>query len=124
MMDSWASQAIAAGWTWDAVRMPLDTGRSLHAHLAAAADTRDRLGPIAECTQSGVTYWLITTGSTDTWPPGCRLLTRGSWIVLPGPYVHAHWARWLHKPDSPKRLTGATWLAAALHDHHAPEALR
>ena len=122
MMDGWASQAIEVGRKWDAVRMPLATGLSLYAHLAADDDTRDCLGPIAACTQSEVTYWLIPTGSTDTWPSGCRLLTRGSWIVLPGPMVHPHWAAWLHQPHTPGQLTGAVWLAAALNNHLALEA--
>ena len=114
----------AAGYEWDAVRIPLAVGMDLWMGLVADPDTHERLGPGAVSDRSRATYWLIPTGSTDTWPGGCRLLTRGAWLVLPGPQVHPGWARWLHRPGTCGRLTGAVWLAAALNGHLRLEAHR
>ena len=61
---------------------------------------------------------LITTGSPqESWPTGYRLLTRHSWIALPGLGLSLSYARWLHIPTEQGQLTGAVWLAAALDAH-------
>ena len=114
--------ATEAGIAWDAVRMPADLGVALHKHLCHNPDTQDRLGLIVLSERSEATYWLIPTGSTPTWPRGCRLLTRHSSLLLPGLRVHPSSARWLHEPTAPGQLTGAVWLAAAIADHNALEA--
>jgi len=110
-----------AGRGWDAVRMPLADGESLWLRLVSDPETHDRPGPIVLSDRSQATYWLIPAGSSDTWPDKCRLLTRGSHLLLPGPHAHPYSSRWLHQPHSPGRLTGAVWLAAALNDHLALE---
>ena len=104
-----------AGIGWDAVRIPLNRGLDLHHRLSRHADVCGRLGPVVASERSRQTYWLITTGTKPSaWPSGCRLLTRGSTIVLPHPLVPADWSRWLHRSADPDHLTGAVWLAAAL----------
>lgn len=118
----WAPRTTEAGRDWDAVRMPVADGEALWLHLIINPDTHDRLGPVVISDRSQATYWLIPTGSTDTWPDRCRLLTRGSHLLLPGPDAHPRNARWLHQPHTPGRLTGAVWLAAALNDHLTLEA--
>jgi hypothetical protein len=111
-----------AGVSWDAVRIPFNRGLDLHRRLSLHEDVRGRLGPVVASERSQQTYWLITTGTTpEAWPPGCRLLTTGSTIVLPHTLVPADWSRWVHRPSSPDHLTGAVWLAAAL-THPALEA--
>ena len=110
------------GVTWDALRIPLATGLALHYRLCSRPEVYGHLGPVAASDRSDATYWLITTGSTaDDWPDGCRLLARGSAIVLPHPVIPADHARWLTRPSHPVHLTDAGWLAAAL-THPALEA--
>ena len=122
MMAPWALATTDAGDRWDAIRIPLTSGVSLHHHLCASPDTLDRLGPIVISTRSEATYWLITTGTQpEGWPVGCRLLTRGSALVLPSHRTDPYNAAWLHQPHTPGQLSGAVWLAAALNDHLALE---
>ena len=121
-MNGWAPPTVAAGVGWDAVRIPVGVGVALWMGLVADGDTHDRLGSIVVSERSQATYWLIPTGSRGSWPDGCRLLTRGSHLLLPGPHAHPRNARWLHQPHVPGQLTGAVWLAAALNDHFTPEA--
>ena len=122
MMAPWALATTDAGIRWDAMRIPITSGVSLHHRLSADSDTLDALGPIVISARSGATYWLITTGTQhDAWPVACRLLTRGSALVLPSYRIDPYNAAWLHQPDTPGRLTGAVWLAAALNDHLALE---
>ena len=118
---AWAPRTTEVGVGWDAVRIPVADGESLCLHLIADPDAHDRLGPVVISERSQATYWLIPTNSSDNWPDRCRLLTRGSHLLLPGPRAHPRNARWLHQPDTPGRLTGAVWLAAALNDHLALE---
>jgi hypothetical protein len=111
-----------AGIGWDALRIPLARGLALHRRLCCHPDTYRRLGPVVASERSDATYWLITRGSTaNAWPSGCRLLTRGSAIVLPHRLIRPDHSRWLTRPEDPDRLTGAVWLAAVL-THPALEA--
>ena len=114
---NWTPPTTEAGRGWDAVRIPLDIAEPLRLWLIADLEAHDRLGPIVVSDRSQATYWLIPTGSAGTWPDGCRLLTRGSHLLLPGPHAHPRNARWLHQPHVSGQLTGAVWLAAALNDH-------
>jgi hypothetical protein len=109
------SQTVAAGEHWDALRIPATHGLPLLRWLASDPEDRQHLGPVAYSRRSAMTYWLIPTGTTpEAWPTDCRLLTRGSWIALPGAGLDPASATWLHQPDNPAQLTGAVWLAAAL----------
>lgn len=115
-MSIWGVEASPAGVDWDAIRIPDATGLTLYGQLTADPDTADRLGPVVLSARSQATYWLVTAGSGHGgWPPSCRLLGRGSMLLLPEPGVDARCARWLHQPTTPGRLTGAVWLADALH---------
>jgi hypothetical protein len=115
----WAPPTTAVGVHWDAVRIPLADGEQLWLRLITAPEAHNRLGPVVISERSQATYWLIPTNSSDHWPDRCRLLTRGSHLLLPGPRAHPRNARWLHQPHSPGQLTGAVWLATALNDHLA-----
>jgi hypothetical protein len=107
--------ATAAGVTWDAVRIPIEQGLLLFWRLVG--QDLDRLGHVVLSEASRQTYWLIPTGSQpDAWPDGVRLLTVGSCVQLPHETVGRRSAWWLYNPDDDLRLTGATLLAAALHD--------
>ena len=122
-MSPWTVATTDAGERWDALRLPLDRGIALYEHLAADPDLLAALGPVVASARSDATYWLITTGTQPgAWPNDCRLLSRGSALVLPDDRTDPHNARWLHRPAEPGRLTGAVWLAAALNDHLTLEA--
>jgi hypothetical protein len=120
-MTDWPVVTTEAGVSWDAVRIPLDASDALYRRLVDL-DARHRLGPIVASARSQVAYWLIPTGASATWPPSCRLLTRGSSLVMPTDTRDPSCARWLHYPDEPDRLTGAAWLAKALAVYLALEA--
>jgi hypothetical protein len=116
--QSGRNATVEAGHAWDALRIPEPHGSELYERLASDAADRLRLGPIVLSTRSGCTYWLIATGSPqESWPAGCRLLARHSWIALPGLGLSSSYARWLHLPAEQGRLTGAVWLAGALDVH-------
>jgi hypothetical protein len=116
-----APEPVAAGVGWDVAAIP--AGRGLRLYEWLAADYPDQLGPVAYSARSWQTYWLVTGGTfAKEWPPGCRLLGPGSWVTLPQPGLDAHSACWLHRPDADLdtaglTLTGATWLAAAVHTY-------
>jgi hypothetical protein len=115
----------AAGHDWDALRIPSALGVCLWRKLASDPGTRGRLGPIVVSERSQATYWFIPTGTSDTaWPRYARLLTRGSWLLLPGQTADPRCARWLHQLDRPGQFTEAVWLAAALRHHTAQETIR
>jgi len=116
-VTGWAPQTAAVGVGWDAVRIPVGVGMALWKRLVADGDTHDRVGPVVVSERSRAVYWLIPTGSSSSWPDGCRLLACGSHLLLPGPHAHPRDARWLHQPHISGQLTGAVWLAAALNDH-------
>jgi hypothetical protein len=110
---------VDAGGAWDVIAIPARRGLRLYEWLAA--DYPDQLGPVAYSARSWQTYWLITTGTiAEAWPTGCRFLSTGWSVALPCADLDDYSARWLRRPDrelhdTELTLTGATWLAAALH---------
>jgi hypothetical protein len=114
-LDGVASTEVGHGW--DVAKLPDGPGVALYFRLMRDHANRARLGRIVLSAWSATTYWLIPTGTSPAaWPRGCRILSRGSWIVLPDTTVHISAAWWLHHPAGGPALTGATWLAQAIND--------
>jgi hypothetical protein len=108
----WDVTTTPAGQNWDAVRIPQAFGVALCKRLTGNPDWLPRLGPVVLSELSEATYWLIPTGTRPAdWPEPCRLLSTGTWIVLPEDSPGPRGARWLHRPD---QLTAAVWLTRAL----------
>lgn len=106
---------LAAGVTWDAVRTPAAMGRPVLDRILASPDDAAQLGPVLEDTLDGALYWLVSPGSTGSYPDSVRLLRTGSWIAVPAPGAARSRSVWVHLPQG-RNLTSAAWLATALSD--------
>lgn len=109
------SLLLPAGDRWDAVRTPEDY-LPVYDRLAADLDDAAFLGPVLWDRRAGWLYWLVSPGSSDSYPERARLLNKGAWIGAPGPSGQSTpRAAWLHLPDHPI-LSSPAWLASALVD--------
>ncbi|MFI1568611.1 hypothetical protein ACH4ZX_37270 [Streptomyces sp. NPDC020490] len=102
--DSPEAKLLAAGYWWDAVRVPLDLGLHALRHLG------DETGAVITDGYGRILYWLIRPGSAAGWSLApVSVLTSGSHVVVPplhrttGPGPHWHVA--------PSR--GCEWTSAA-----------
>lgn len=105
---------LPAGHLWDAVRTPTALGRPVLDHLLDTWGDFTQLGPVLEDARGEWLYWLVSPGSSDTYPPGVRFLSTGAWISAPVFTEQAQGdAAWVHLPQE-EILTGPAWLAAAI----------
>lgn len=113
------TRLLPAGGMWDAVRTSESLGMPVLERLLADPDDAALLGPVLWDGCRQLLYWLVSPGSSDSYPETARLLGAGSWIAAPltaGDSTAD--ACWVHLPDHPI-VTGPAWLASALGDQGA-----
>lgn len=118
-LPRWLPRAFAAGEDWDAVRV---TGVLAPLVLATMMlRTQSQPGPVVIDAQMDAHYWLIPHPGGHRWDfAGVRLLSRGSWVVLPALARPGRRVRWLARPDDPFHLADPATLHATLTDLTAP----
>ncbi|WUH92462.1 hypothetical protein OG900_21710 [Streptomyces sp. NBC_00433] len=103
-------QLQAAGYEWDAVRVPSNIGQWALAALGESS------GAVIEDPHERVLYWFVAQGATAEWDiPEIRLLGRAQYLVVPergrlrGPGPH-----WHNGLEARVMLTNAAALCSAL----------
>lgn len=112
---------FAAGSGWDLLRVSAEPG---FLALAMLRTTGQPVGPVLYDQPSERLYFAIPSGTTSSWQDlPVRLLSHGSWLVAPIPYLaHEYFGGWCELPDD-DTLTDPEKLRHALqqYDSTAPD---
>lgn len=101
-------EAVPAGVFWNAVAVPSALGHRLLAQLG------EYTGAVIEDVAAETLYWLIPPGTGTLWDlPGIAVLSRNSWVGVPGPDA-SHRCRWRVSVDDAGPLTEPDALRTAL----------
>lgn len=115
---AWYTVLLPAGVLWDAVRTRRDTGLILLERILARPEDRDVCGPVICSEREDCLDWLISPGSSDSWPDDVELLSTGDWLRAPlTELTVSREASWAYLPSA-ERLSGPAWLATALWEQY------
>ncbi|WP_406169084.1 hypothetical protein OIE52_29720 [Streptomyces canus] len=103
---------LAVGHGWDAVRVSGEVGFPA---LALLRSTGTALGPVLYDRPGDRLYYAIRPADDRSWQEvPVRLLSTGSWLVAPDPYLAYEWfGGWCELPDD-DTLTDPSILRTAL----------
>ena len=106
----------AAGFDWDAVRVPRGIG------IRALEILGSRSGAVIEDPGEPALYWFVRTGSAATWDvPETRSLGLTQHLVVPPPHrVRGPGPHWWICPADSRLITDVQALRAAIADAVAP----
>ncbi|WP_405804516.1 hypothetical protein OG729_04840 [Streptomyces sp. NBC_00210] len=106
----------AAGYRWDAVRVPRSVG------LRALEILGTRSGAVIEDPHEPALYWFVQTGAAAAWDlPDTRPLGMTQHVVVPPPHrVQGPGPHWRICPVDGQLITDVQALRAAVEDAAAP----